>query len=360
LSLIFRYVLRSFLFLWALCFFGSVLVFLVIDFVGQSKVWLARPLQDSYDYYLNFLPHVAYLVSPIALLLAGVFSVGQMAKHHELVALRSAGMSMPRILAPILAFGVMCSFAGFFLQDRVLPDANHKRFEINEPKTITIGGDGGDPLERYEFLYTASNGVLLHCRFYSGRKKSGSGVTLLKPKSSGLAYRIEASSMKWQDSVWRIKDGIWRNFKGGDSLEAIPFKDTVLTGFVDSPEDLLDNRVHPDEMSLAELDKRIQTAQRNGDDTHLLETHKHFRYASTFVNAGMTTMGASLAVHAVRTGLARNFVVGLLVTFVYYVALRLGLVAGENGGMPPIAAAWFGNSIFLPVILLLWWRAVRF
>jgi lipopolysaccharide export system permease protein len=61
----------------------------------------------------------------------------------------------------------------------------------------------------------------------------------------------------------------------------------------------------------------------------------------------------------VRTGLARNFGHGLLVTFLYYVALRIGLVMGEGGGVNPVFAAWFGNILFLPLAAWMWWKAAR-
>src|SRR5690606_38895343 len=118
-------------------------------------------------------------------------------------------------------------------------------------------------------------------------------------------------------------------------------------------------RVYPDEMSLAEIAKRVAVLRRNGEPSHGLRTHWHFRFASAFVNLIMAALGALLAINAVRTGLSRNFGVGLLVTFLYYVALRIGLVMGENGGIPPVWAAWFGNLVFLPVAVALWIRAVR-
>ena len=140
-----RLVLGNFLGLLLLCVSSALVVFLAVDFVGNSKVWLARPAKDVQTYYLNFIPHMLYLISPVALLLASVFSVGNMAKHLELVALRAAGISIWRILAPILLFGALASAGMFWFEDAVLPDANHRRFQINEPKTQE--DQGGDPLE---------------------------------------------------------------------------------------------------------------------------------------------------------------------------------------------------------------------
>ena len=351
-----RHVLKSFLSLFLLVFVSAVAIFLIIDFVGNSRIWLTRPPAERTTYYLNYLPYIAYLICPIALLLAAVFSVGNLAKHLELVALRSAGVSVTRILMPIVWVGVFLSVAMFFLQDRILPDANHKRFQIQEPGPGMF--NGSDPRERSNYLYTAEDGTLVYFQFYSGQRLTGSMVTALQLKDGRPALRIDAAQVQWKDSIWQFQDGTLREFHG-DSVTARAFNEWTLSGFRDNPEDLLDERVYPDEMSQAELGRRIAVLHRTGEPSHGLQTHWHFRIASALVNVLMAMIGALLAANAVRSGLARNFGIGLLITFLYYVALRLGLVIGENGGLTPWVAAWFGNLIFIPLALGLWWKAAR-
>ena len=70
-----RHVLFGFFGLLFITLFVSVMVFLVVDFVGNTKIWLTRNPKDVYRYYLDYLPHIISLVLPIALLLASVFSI---------------------------------------------------------------------------------------------------------------------------------------------------------------------------------------------------------------------------------------------------------------------------------------------
>ena len=351
-----RHVLKGFLGLFLLVFVSAVAIFLIIDFVGNSRVWLTRTPAERTTYYLNYLPYIAYLICPIALLLAAVFSVGNLAKHLELVALRSAGVSVTRILMPIFWVGLFLTGAMFLLQDRILPDANHRRFQIQEPGPGLF--NGSDPQERTNYLYTSENGTLVYFQFYSGTRTTGTMVTALQLKDGRPAVRVDAPVVHWKDSAWEFQDGTVRHFQG-DSVASTNFHAYNLPGFRDKPEDLLDERVYPDEMSQAELGRRIAVLRRTGEPSHGLETHWHFRIASAMVNLLMAVIGALLAANAVRSGLARNFGIGLLITFLYYVALRLGLVMGENGGLTPWVAAWFGNLIFMPLALLLWWKVAR-
>lgn len=352
-----RHVLGSFLSLLLLCLSSALVVFMAVDFVGNSKVWLARPAQDVYTYYLNYVPHILYLIFPVALLLASVFSVGNMARHLELVALRSAGVSIWRILAPILVCGAAASAGMFWFEDAVLPDANHRRFQINEPKTQE--DHGGDPLEKFNYVYTASDGKVLFFDYYSGHRRTGQGVAVIShPRRKGIELRIDAKSMAWDSLGWVLREGMKREFRP-EGLAATAFQEMRFPEFKDAPDDLLDDRIHHDEMSLREIDRRIAILKRSGETARVLETQRHFRFSSSMVNLLMVVIGAAMSVHTIKTGLARNFGIALLITFLYYVALRLGLVMGENGTLSPEAGAWFGNLLFAPLGLFLMWRAAR-
>lgn len=354
-----RHVLSGFLGLLFLTVASIVLVFIVIDFVGNSKVWLTRTPKDVAHYYLDFLPHILYLILPIAVLLASVFSIGNMSRHLELVALRAAGIPVTRILMPILMFGLVLSGFMFWFEDAVLPDANHRRYEINEPKSQDGESGGGDPLEKFNFLYTASDGKILYFDFYSGHRNTGQGITIIdQPKHGPMSMRIDARSLAWDKDAWVLKDGTKRVFFKG-VLEAMPFKELRFPEFTDKPADLLDDRSYPEEMAIKELDRRIAILKRSGETSRVLETERHFRFSSSLVNLFMAIIGTALAVNTIKSGLARNFGVALAITFLYYVALRIGLVMGQNGSLSPIVGAWLGNLIFAPLGFILLWKAAR-
>jgi len=353
-----RHVLGGFLGLLTLCLLCIVVIFVVIDFVGNSKLWLARPPKEVLGYYLDYLPHILYLISPISILLASVFSIGNLARNLELVALRAAGIPVTRIIGPILLFGALLSAFMYWFEDRVLPDANHRRYEISEPRSQD-GESGGDPLEKFNYLYTASDGLVLYFDFYTGHKNSGQGVTVIRqPRHGQIQTRIDARSLAWVKDHWVLRDGMRRDFKDG-KLTAKAFAETRFPEFKDVPKDLLDDRSYPEEMGLKELDRRIAILKRSGENPRVLETEKLFRFSSSLVSLFMALIGAAMSVNTLKTGLARNFGIALLITFLYYVALRLGLVMGENGTLSPMIGAWLGNLLFAPLGLLLWWKAAR-
>jgi lipopolysaccharide export system permease protein len=63
---------------------------------------------------------------PLAILLASIMTFGNLAENHELVSMKSAGMSLPRIMASLVVFNFLLALAAFFFSNNVLPVVNLK------------------------------------------------------------------------------------------------------------------------------------------------------------------------------------------------------------------------------------------
>ena len=63
-----RYLMWNFLKMFLIVLLGAILMFAVIDFVGNIKTWLARDMKEALDYYLSYIPYMVYLITPVALM----------------------------------------------------------------------------------------------------------------------------------------------------------------------------------------------------------------------------------------------------------------------------------------------------
>ncbi len=63
---------------------------------------------------------------PLAILLASLMSFGNLGENYELTALKSAGISLPKIMAPLIIFSILISIGAFKFSNNVLPVANLK------------------------------------------------------------------------------------------------------------------------------------------------------------------------------------------------------------------------------------------
>ncbi|MBF0432960.1 MAG: LptF/LptG family permease [Fibrobacteria bacterium] len=337
-----RYLIRRFLYLLIIAVGCSLVIFIVIDFVENTKTWLNQPRQEVWNYYLNYVPHILYLVLPVALLIASVFSVGNMARHLELVAMRAAGRSVYSITFPLLFLGILITGGMFWFGDTILPDANYERFKIKEPKTKE--NTSGNPNEKYKFVFIGPKNVTYFFQHYSGNRKSGRGVTILMERGDTLYQRYDCKRLVWENH-WKAIDGSFRTFENG-RIATTKFKDKLLKELTDTPADLVNNRVFPDEMRMVMLKRRIDILKRSGEQTRRFETQWHFKISSCVVNLIMLVIGFSIAANTMRSGLIKRFGLTLLFTFCYFVLLRFGLIFGENGTLTPVMGAWMGNMVF--------------
>jgi len=75
---------------------------------------------------------------PLGILIASVMVMGNLAEHYELSSLKSAGVSLIRIIRPLLFFGVIALFFSIYTSNTLIPKANLKfgsrMFDIQQKK----------------------------------------------------------------------------------------------------------------------------------------------------------------------------------------------------------------------------------
>jgi len=354
-----KYLLGNFLKSFALIMVGSVLVFMIIDFVGNIKMWLLRGMDQAGEYYLNYLPYIIYLVSPVAIMLTAIASVGAMTRHLEISAMQGAGKSPFRILVPIFAVGIVITALLFGIGEIFLPDANYRRLEIAE--TRVEQRKNPRIKEKQQFVFIGSDHSDWYFRYYNGITKKGEMVSLVLQDKSNPIARYDAKKIEWGDSSWILSDGWARFFTSDKGLKAYKFKSQDIgkqTSVL--PEDIINERQSHEEMNTKQISRRIEILKRSGEDTTKMETQWHFKYSGP-VTALVTLIIALSLSHRYRRGnsLSHQFGIGIILTFSYYIVVRVGLQMGENGILEPWLGAWLGHIIYGTVALTMLLKSFR-
>src|SRR3989442_9050740 len=121
-----RYLLRELLVPLGYCLGGFLVFWIAFDLFGNLGVFQTNRLRgpDVAEYYLFKAPEFLVVVLPIALLLALLYTLTNHARHHEITAIRSAGLSLWRVCLPYLAVGLLASLALFALNELLVPDSD--------------------------------------------------------------------------------------------------------------------------------------------------------------------------------------------------------------------------------------------
>jgi len=361
-----RYLIGNFLKMFLIVILGAILVFVVIDFVGNIKTWLARDMKDVGEYYWCYLPYMVYLITPVAMFIAVLASVGNMARHLEMTAMQSSGQSPFRTLLPIFAFGVLVSVGSYEMSELWLPDANHKRLEVME--TNAQKKKNPRVKEKQDFTFIDSEKASWFFRHYSGTNKLGRDVVLLLRENGHMKERYDARVVRWVEeegenatSYWMFERGFHRIFEKDGSITVIPISREKMFGRVSTrPEDLINERQVADEMDSKMVQQRIEVLKRSGEDTRVMETALHFKRSAHWMNLIVLLIGAALCHRYTRSGgLSQKFGIGLLLIFSYYILERIGLKMGENGALTPFLAAWISHFIYGGVSCVMLYRSFR-
>ncbi len=91
------------------------------DLVGKGLEWYIIAELLTYAS-----ARLAQLALPLAILLASIMTFGNMGEHFELSAMKSAGISLQRIMKPLIIVSVVLSIGSFFFANYVIPYTNLK------------------------------------------------------------------------------------------------------------------------------------------------------------------------------------------------------------------------------------------
>ena len=347
-----RYVVVQFAMPFGVSTLAFTVVFVVIDLVDRLSSFIDREvgLATILSYYLCYLPYIVVLVLPMAVLLAGLFCMGGLIQRGELLAMKSAGISLYQVVIPLQILALAISILAATMADQVVPRANRARTQIEQPRRSAIGPQS----IRVQIALRDTGRRVLSMKEYDAKAMKGRQVVLDTYKSGSLTKRVRAEEAIWATTEWHFMNGDRRVFSDGKefyrAFHMWEAKDLTLT-----PEDLTRDIVPEDQMTYSELTAFIHRKTRNGSQTLRESVALHMRLAFPFANFVIALFGLPLASRMRRTGRPIQIGMCLLICFAFYGCIQLGRAMGWNDVLSPAWGAWGANAIFgaIGIILLL-------
>lgn len=349
------YVLRQFLRIFGVGVFGVPLLFIVIDLTDSIDNLLRDSAGggDVFMHYLYKFPYNMLLAFPVAALIAGVFTISSMTRHSELTAAKAGGISFLRATAPMLVASMLISLVALGLTE-FIPYANQKSTEAL----------GEDQLQgsRVSFVFRGEGG-----RYYSVRRLSADQGRIdrirIDREGDGFAYpsyAVDAPAARWDSASgrWVVENGTLRLLPLRDETRDFRFAELHQALFDETPEDLLAPPKREENMNYGELSRYIDALERSGSDTRRLRVQLMLKIAFPFACFIIVLFGVPLVNTTRRGGASMSIGIALITTILFLALIRIGEALGAGGILPPLAAAWFPNLIFLAAGLAMY-RTVR-
>jgi len=345
-----RYVLREWVRVFLITLLGFPILVIVIDLTDKLDTYLSRGIKPGAVAlsYVFDLPEKMFLVLPVAVLFATVFTVGSLGRHSELTAAKASGISFHRLVRPLfLAAGA--AFIGGLLLGELAPVATSKRLELLGEKAIRSTSS------RYNFVYRADHGWVYAIRALELRSREMTDL-LMEREGAGADYPtivLAAQRATYSDTgknparLWMLQRGTLRYLAGNEPGGEFAFEFDSLRSrtLTERPVDLLAEPKAPEEMRYGELRGYIDALMRSGSNARKLQVDLALKIAIPFICLLIALFGAPLAISTPKSGPAWGVAASLATTFIVLLMFQLAKAVGAGGVLPPLLAAWVPNIL---------------
>jgi lipopolysaccharide export system permease protein len=344
-------------------FLGGILVivtlFIAVDAMSTLVTYKGVSTSVLLNYYLYQIPEIVQKMIPVACLGGVIMTLSTMNRNNELVALFAAGMSLLRVVMPMLLLVMLISAAGFFVGDRVVPTMTRQKnylfyheIKKNPAMYSTVKTDR---------IWYRSKNAIFNIKTLSAKGDVAQGLTVYFFNDDwDLMQMISAKDVVLNGTQWVLKNGSVTVFAKESSFPLTSQFKTKTIVMSEDAKDLQGTGQTSDTLTQAELRRYIDKNREGGLDTLRYEVDYHSKFSFAFSGLVMCLLGIPFSVAKGRSGGAMISIgIALALVFGYYILYSSGLTLGQNGALSPIVATWGPNVLMASFGLLLMRRLKR-
>ena len=350
MTLLSRYILKQFLRMVFLCQSGAITLFLIAEFIERIDDFIEEnaTLADGALYFLYKIPHLVFLSIPLTVLMASTFTLILFARENEVLAMRANGLSLYRIITPILLTSLGISLLTFLANEYIVPHTNKQGEYIRRVNIQKIGLR--THTQRDKIWYRSGNNTIWQITHYDPSSEKMRGVTLYRmDPHNRLTQRIDAIEAVWAPvkKHWEFLQGVIHDFSDEGKIKRETFQKKVFA-LEEKPEDFKKTGRNPETMNYQELTRYIESLSKNGVDPTRYVVDMWAKISAPFISFVLAFVGVPFCIRNSRSGgVALGVAIAIGIGAIYLVLFHASLSFGHAGRLPPILAAWGPNAIFL-------------
>jgi LPS export ABC transporter permease LptG/LPS export ABC transporter permease LptF len=347
------YVVREFFGMFVLVLSSFVMLMLVFTFfelVGdiiRNHIALAT----VGDYLFNLAPSMVYTITPLAVLIAALVTFGVLNRNSEIVAMKATGISLYRLVVPIVFISAILAISLFFFDDYYLPSANRRQESLRS----TIKGRPPQtflhPEEKWIFgqSHPGEQGHIFYYQFFDPDSNAFANLSIFEfnPSTFALSRRIFASRVIWDERArtWRFDNGWVRNFDPTNP-EYKEFKNTSFAEIHEDPTYFKKENLQSQEMNFRQLQSYIRDLRQSGFDTMRLRVDLWHKLSYPLIAVVMAILAIPFALSMGRRGSLTGIAVAIGVAIAYWAVDGLFGALGHVNYLPAMLAAWSPDVLF--------------
>ena len=343
------YVVRGWIFYFVLLLTAFTGVYVIFDFfqVLGDIVRNNVSARVVVDYYRYLLPQVVYLMLPLSILVATLVNFGLLTKTNQVIAIKSAGVSLYRLSVPVLALTALLSAGMFVFADRVLPETNQRQNGLRNQ----IKGKPAQTFYRpdHQWIFGSSNRIYNYT-FFDPDKNVFANLSVFEfdPVTFRMTRRLQAARAFWEQPIhgWILENGWSRDLNGDRVTNYLQFSVATFKELTEEPS-YFKKEVKPSEqMSALELRRYIADLSQSGFDVVRLSVQFYRKFSYPLIAFVVTLIGIPFSFTMGGKGALTGVVLSIGIAIVYWSTSSLFEAMGNLSQLPPAMAAWSPDILF--------------
>lgn len=344
-----EYVLRDFtvyLTLIVATFLLLLLVFTLFELLGDILRNQVSPLTVG-EYLLNVTPYFLYNTTPLSMLLAVLLTFGVLQRTNEITAIKATGISLYRIIVPVLIASTVVA-GGLFLSDQLYLPYTNKRQDALRNRIK------GKPAQTYlrpdrKWIFGQHSDIYYYQFFDPDRDVFG-GISVYRfdPHTFEITNRISAERAHWSDPMgrWVYEQGWERSLSGSAIQNYRQFDVATFPELTEAPAYFKKEIKQSSEMSYEELRRYIHDLEQSGFDVVRLRVQLQKKIAYPLITLVMAILAVPFALSAGKRGTIAGVATAIGIGVVYWTISGLFEAMGNLSQLPPAVAAWSPDLVF--------------
>ena len=349
-----QYVVLEFLNVFALVLMGFILlmlVFTIFDRLGDILRNHVKMITVG-DYLINLTPLFLYQLAPLAVLIAVLVTFGVLNRNSEIIAMKATGISLYRLVVPIVSIAALLAVSLFLFDQFYLPQANKRQDALlnvikgKPPQTVT------HPEQNWIFGQPNKGepGRIFYYRFFDVDRDEFANISVFEfdPATFALTRRIFAAKAVWDPDIasWRFENGWENDIQGDHASDYREFRETSFSEIHEDPQYFTREERQAQEMNFGQLDRYISDLRQSGFDTMKLRVALWRKLSYPLVAVVMAVLAIPFALSMGRRGSLTGIAVAIGVALAYFVVESLFGSLGNVNYLPAALAAWSSDILF--------------
>jgi lipopolysaccharide export system permease protein len=342
MKIYFRYLFISLLIPFVVCLFAGTMIWIMVDLYGNIYDFIDHkaPMTLVLWFYILQIPSMLVQVLPATILVASLWTLLNLNRRSELVALQSGGMSPVWLFIPFFLFAAIWAVILAYDLSGPATQSQVKRDQILQQ----VKGQSSKDIQNLPYIDNTNRRVWFFQHLDTTHNKGQGIEILLRDRNGQDMVKYFASQGSWNNEFWKLT-GV-REIIYGTEDTVKDYAQLDLPDVTTPPKQMSLVISQAEQLTLPQLSQYIATSTASQEHLAGFRTEWWYRILQPFSLFVLLLFALLNGMHSDRRGAARGWGWCIAVLLLYIICQATFMPFGRFNRMPPFLSVLATEVIF--------------